>query len=70
MFCILSPFCKKTFISSTTCTYKYIYGNVLSMVKPPLIIQNKKSITTTTIIENIIYDNNGDFGQFVNIECG
>jgi hypothetical protein len=40
------------------------------MVKPPLIIQNKKSITTTTIIENIIYDNNGDFGQFVNIECG
>jgi hypothetical protein len=67
MFWILSSFCKKPFLSSNTYTYKYIYGNVSSIVKPPPIIQNKKSITTT-IIESIVYDNNGDFGQFVNIE--
>jgi hypothetical protein len=69
MFCIYSSLCKKNFIqnqyikkSSNTYTQQYVKGVLSYMVKPDSI---KKEYMT---IENIVYDNDGDFGQFVSID--
>lgn len=62
--------CKKKFIqphptlkiSSNTHTQRYVKGILSYIVKPETA---KKEYT---IIENIVYDNDGDFGQFVTID--
>lgn len=60
----IPSFCKKVFVSPNTYTYQYIYCNS-SSTKNSSIIQNKKEYT---IINNIVYDNDGNFGQFVIID--
>jgi hypothetical protein len=69
MFCLYSSLCKKNFIqprpsklSSNTHTQRYIKGILSYIVKPETA---KKEYT---IINNIVYDNDGDFGQFVTID--
>jgi len=70
MFCVYSSLCKKNFIqskpssklSSNTHTQRYVKGILSYIVKPETA---KKEYT---IINNIVYDNDGDFGQFVTID--
>jgi hypothetical protein len=69
MFCIYSSLCKKNFIqiqytkkSSNTYTQEYVKG-VLSYIVKPESVKNKY-----VTIENIVYDNDGNFGQFVSID--
>ena len=69
MFCIYSTLCKKNFIqnhytkkSSNTYTQEYVKGVLSYIVKPN---STKKEYMA---IENIVYDNDGNFGQFVSID--
>jgi len=76
MFCVYSSLCKKNFIqnkymnqaiqtskiSSNTHTQCYVKGILSYIVKPE---PAKKEYN---IIENIVYDNDGYFGQFVTID--
>lgn len=67
MFCMYSSLCKKNFIqnskkSSNTYTQAYIKGMLSYTVRPEPI---KKEYNR---IENIVYDEDGNFGQFVTID--
>ena len=69
MFCIYSSLCKRNFIetnyrrkTSNTYTQEYVKGVLSYIVKPEM---KKKDFLK---IENIVYDNDGNFGQFVSID--